>query len=100
MPIWGRRSAPDADARWVRARGIVVSGLRANPVVVLFDPDLIAALDDPGADLELEAFGFDSLARLEFAVHLSAEHGIEVTAEEIERHRTLSDLTGLVASLL
>jgi len=100
MVRWRGRSSADADARSERARGIVVAGLRANPVVVLIDPGLAARLDDPGADVELEALGFDSLARLEFAVHLSAEHGIEVTAEEIERHRSLSGLTRLVASRL
>lgn len=91
----GRRTGGGEHER--EARAIVVAGIRANPVVVLADEGLMALLDDPEADLDLDGLGFDSLARLEFAVHLDAEHGIAVTVEEIEQHRTLTGLTRLVA---
>lgn len=99
VPLRRRHERPDGE-RLLRAREIVVAAILANPVVIMADPATAERLEHPEADVDLEALGFDSLARLEFAVHLAAEYGIEVSAEDVDQHRDVAGLTRLVAAHL
>jgi len=81
-----------------RFRRIVVEAVHENPVAVIADPTMRARLDDPDADCTFDELGFDSLARLSLAVHLDAEHGIQISEQDVEQHGSVVRLATFLAA--
>ncbi|CAH0252660.1 acyl carrier protein [Roseomonas sp. CECT 9278] len=75
-----------------RLRDLVATGVRANPVVTVNDPALLARLADPAADCSFEELGFDSLARMELCIWMQVEAGFEVTEGELLDHPSVGAL--------
>ena len=79
-------------------RALLAAGVRANPVVRVEDPALLARLDDPAGDCGFEALGFDSLARMELCIWLQLEAGIEIAENEIAEHPSVAALAAWLAA--
>lgn len=79
-------------------RALLAAGVRANPVVRVEDPALLALLDDPARDCAFEALGFDSLARMELCIWLQLEAGIEIAENEIAEHSSVAALAAWLAA--
>lgn len=75
-----------------RLRDLVAAGVRANPVVTVTDPALLARLDDASADCGFEELGFDSLARMELCIWMQVEAGFEITESEVLDHPSVGAL--------
>ena len=83
---------------YARMRQLVVDAVRANPAVEIVDPELLAALDDAGADCTFEALGFDSLARMELSIWLQLEAGITIGESEVMSHPSVDALATYLAA--
>jgi len=79
-------------------RRIVVQAVLQNPVTVIADDASRARLDDPSADCAFDELGFDSLARLSLAVHLDAEHGIQISERDVDEHGSVMRLATFIAA--
>ena len=79
-------------------RSLVVDAVRANPVALVDDPDLLARLANPARDCTLEELGFDSLARMELSIWLQMEAGIEIAEADILEHPSVNALAAYLAA--
>lgn len=79
-------------------RALIAEGVRQNPVVTVTDAELLALLDDPAAECDFEALGFDSLARMELCIWLQLEAGIEVSEAALLDHPGVAALAVHLAS--
>jgi acyl carrier protein len=79
-------------------RRIVAEAVLANPVTVIADESTKARLSDPTADCTFDEIGFDSLARLSLAVHLDAEHGIQISEQDVGESGSVMRLAAFIAA--
>ncbi|MEO3470255.1 acyl carrier protein [Roseomonas sp. CAU 1739] len=80
-------------------RALVVAAVRQNPLTLPDDPSLLDRLDDPAVDASFDAFGFDSLARMEMCIWMQLEAAIELRESDLIDHPTIAALTAHLVML-
>ena len=78
------------------ARHIALNALRSNTLASV-DRQTFASLADENVDVPMQAFGLDSLGRLELCIFLSQALNREVTEAEIAELSTFASLVALIS---
>jgi acyl carrier protein len=82
---------------FLQRREQVLDAVRATAEFLPDGNGLEQRLRGAETDWSFEALGFDSLARMEFCIHMECEHGIALNGGHLQAHPTVDALAAYLA---